>query len=98
MLLFIAISFFPMHRSSRDRSDQTVIVAQRKGDVEQPPELRSAQRMKPSLNAAMKDVPHDQQRLVEEYLLSLGLADPMLARVLTSDENIPGRIRPLSRR
>ena len=87
--MFIAYPFLAMHRARGNNSDQPTITAQREADVKQSPDVRVPESMQPNFANTVADILDDQQWIVEEDLLGLGLTDVMLFYALAAISFIP---------
>ena len=67
-----------MHVPGRDHTNQRIVLAQGENDVQPPPVMRLAQRMKSQFLPAMVCIVQQQQWLLEKHLLCIGLADAVL--------------------
>jgi len=82
-----------VHRAGRDDPDQPVVAAQREGDVQETSGIGPAQGVQPRFAPAMACILDDQERLVEENLLCLGLTDAVLVNALAAIALVP--VEPL---
>lgn len=78
-----------MHCPCGNHSDQPAITAQREADVKQSPSVCAAESLQPELAPAVANIFNNQQRAIEEDLLSFRLTDAMLFDALAAVAFVP---------